>query len=166
MGTSPLPKHCKPSWETALGVKLRFNRNTPGAICSGRVRLGKVNDMNEQTQQEGNEQAQPIAQEQQQAPNAYETIITQQQDQINALIAQTNALNAQITQMVQNGAQFVQQAHVTQNTAQQPIQQIPEFSSVYDGNTSPLSQFNTPALSDNTDYSLESLASEIGKRDV
>ena len=40
------------------------------------------------------------------APNAYETIIAQQQAQIEALIAQSNTLTQQITNMVNNGAQF------------------------------------------------------------
>ena len=43
-------------------------------------------------------------------PNAWDSIIAQQQEQINALMAQNQALTGQITQMVQGGAQFTQQA--------------------------------------------------------
>ena len=37
-------------------------------------------------------------------PNAYETIIAQQQAQISALIAQTNSLSGQITELIRGGA--------------------------------------------------------------
>lgn len=73
--------------------------------------------------------------------NSYQTIIEQQQAQINALIAQTTALNNQIVNMVTNGAQL---------NDNQPAQQIQQ--------TQPAS------LSDDVDYSLESLAKEIGRK--
>ena len=95
-------------------------------------------------------------------PNAWDSIIAQQQEQINALMAQNQALTGQITQMVQGGAQFTQQPQQVQQP-QQP-QQPTEFPPVYDG-ASPLQTFNPPSLSDNADYSLEGLASEIGKKD-
>ena len=46
--------------------------------------------------------------------NVYETIIAQQQAQIDALIAQSNTLTQQITNMVNNGAQFNTQQPQTQ----------------------------------------------------
>ena len=73
--------------------------------------------------------------------NPYQTIIEQQQAQINALIAQTTALNNQIVSMVTSGAQL---------NDKQPAQQTQQ--------TKPAS------LSDDVDYSLESLAKEIGRK--
>ena len=76
-------------------------------------------------------------------PNAYESIFEQQNDQIQALIAQNKSLTDQITQLIQNGAQIGNaQAH----------------------GVSPVQQFNQRALSDDEDWSLESLAKDIGKR--
>ena len=91
--------------------------------------------------------------------NVYQSIIDQQQAQIDALMAQTERLNGQITQMVQNGVQFGQTQTVaqTQSVAQpQPMMQNTTYQA-------PMQQLNTPALSDNADYSLDSLAKEIGK---
>ena len=76
--------------------------------------------------------------------NPYQTIIEQQQAQIDALIAQTTALNSQIINMVNSGAQF------NDNNPAQPTQ--------------PVQPVQPVSLSDDTDYSLESLAKEIGKR--
>ena len=108
---------------------------------------------------------QPAAQQPQQA-NPYQSIIDQQNAQIAALMAQNNALNQQVTQMVQGGAQFNQQAQqaqqtqqVGQNWAYHPQQQT-AYPPVYGGNDGmPLS------LATDVDVSLESLASEIGKKD-
>ena len=87
---------------------------------------------------------------------AYQTIIDQQQAQIDALMAQTERLNGQITQMVQNGVQFAQ-AQQPQHVAQvQPMVQNTQYQA-------PMQQLNTPALSDDNDYTLDSLAKEIGK---
>ena len=95
-------------------------------------------------------QAQPETQPE--TPNAYESIIEQQQAQIAALMAQNDALNQQVTRMVQGGAQFNQQSQqVGQNwpyTPQQP-------------NTA--QQFAQGALSNGDDWSLEALGKEIGK---
>ena len=77
-------------------------------------------------------------------PKAYQTIIDQQAAQINALIAQNESLNGQIYRLIQNGAQ------ITGNS--QP------------GRIDPLSNLNGAALSDGDDWSLESLAKDIGKR--
>ena len=116
----------------------------------------------------------PEPQQQQQQPsadmNAYDSIIAQQQAQIEALIAQTNAQSAQITQLIQNGGQFPAQVQPqAQQTfiPQQPQPQTVQFPNVYqpaDTQAHPLSTFNPPALADDQDFSLEGLASEIGKR--
>lgn len=75
--------------------------------------------------------------------NTYASIIEQQQEQINALLAQTKTLNDQIVNMVNAGAQF--------NQAQQPAQQAqpPQPTS----------------LASDEDWTLEGLAKEIGKRE-
>lgn len=105
----------------------------------------------------------------QQAPASYQSIIDQQNEQIAALIAQNQALNGQITKMVQNGAQFYQ--------PQQPAQvgNMPQYQNAYGGVANsaivqpqpqpqnPMQQFNPPALSSNQDWSLEALGKEIGK---
>lgn len=76
-------------------------------------------------------------------PNAYESIFEQQNEQIQALIAQNKSLTDQITQLIQNGAQI--------GNAQAR-------------NIAPVQQFNQRALSDDEDWTLESLAKDIGKR--
>lgn len=73
--------------------------------------------------------------------NPYRTIIEQQQAQIDALIAQTTALNNQIVSMVTSGAQL------NDNKSAQQTQQT-----------------QSASLSDDVDYSLESLAKEIGRK--
>lgn len=101
----------------------------------------------------------------------YKSIIEQQQAQIDALIEQNNNLNAQVTQMVQNGAQFGQPAQQVQQTQQpQQFQQVQpaQYPNVYqpaDLQAHPLSTFNPASLASDEDYSLESLAKEIGKRE-
>lgn len=81
----------------------------------------------------------PVAPEPEQA-NAYDSIIKQQTEQINALIAQNQSLTDQMTKLIQNGAQIGQPQQVT-----------------------PLQQFAPPALSDNDDWSLEALGREMAK---
>lgn len=105
----------------------------------------------------------------QQAPASYQSIIDQQNEQIAALIAQNQALNGQITKMVQNGAQFYQPQQPAQ-TAFQPMQPQPSQTGYqqpaqmsYQQAQNPLQQFNPPALSSNQDWSLEALGKEIGK---
>lgn len=73
--------------------------------------------------------------------NPYQSIIDQQNEQIKTLMEYNAKLSGQITQMVQNGYQ-----------AQQSAQPQPQ-------------PHLTPSLSDDKDWSLESLAKEIGKRD-
>lgn len=87
----------------------------------------------------------PRQPEQGEQPNAYEAIIKQQGEQIAALLEHSERLSAQITQMVQGGAQ------ITNATPQQPQQQ------------QPMQQFNPPSLDNDDDYSLEALGKEIGK---
>ena len=84
--------------------------------------------------------------------NPYQSIIDQQQAQIAALMAQNDALNQQVTRMVQGGAQFSQQPQqVGQNWSYTP--QSPNTAQ----------QLAQGSLSDNQDWSLESLGKEIGK---
>lgn len=96
-----------------------------------------------------------------QQANAYQSIIDEQNAQIAALMAQNSSLNAQITQMVQSGAQFSQpqqpqqMPQVGNNWAVQPMQ------AGAGANT-----FNPPSMALDTDVSLESLAKEIGKKGV
>lgn len=92
------------------------------------------------------QEQQASAAEPQQA-NPYESIIEQQQAQINALLEQTANLNQQIVNMVNSGAQFA--------STQQPAQ--PE-------EPKPMQQFNPQPLSAGDDWSLESLAKDIGKK--
>ena len=96
--------------------------------------------------QQAQTEPQQAAAEQPQQTNPYESIIEQQQAQINALLEQTANLNQQIVNMVNSGAQFA---------SAQPAQ-VEE--------PKPMQQFNPQPLSDGDDWSLESLAKEIGKR--
>ena len=82
----------------------------------------------------------PIPESKNDQTNTYQTIIEQQQAQINALLEQTTALNNQIINMVNSGAQF---NDGKQATVQEPI---------------------VKSLADDNDYSLESLAKDIGKK--
>ena len=91
--------------------------------------------------------------------NVYETIIAQQQAQIDALTNQTNTLTQQITNLIQSGAQF---------NAQQPI---PDFSidnaqpPHYGNLTTAQSVFNPKSLAETDSFlSMEDLAKEIGRR--
>lgn len=106
----------------------------------------------------------------QQAPASYQSIIDQQNEQIAALIAQNQALNGQITKMVQNGAQFYQ----PQQPQPAQVGNMPQYQNAYGGVANPaivqqpqpqnpMQQFNPPALSSNQDWSLEALGKEIGK---
>lgn len=93
------------------------------------------------------------------------SIIEQLQAQNAALIEQNSRLNDQVVRMVQGGAQFQQQQQpqYQQQQQQQPAPQVapqyqptPQFPNVYE-------PFDPPSLAADVDYSLESLASEIGK---
>lgn len=74
--------------------------------------------------------------------NAYQSIIEQQNKQIQALLEHTEKQAEQIAQMVQNGAQFYQEQSKPPAPPKQQVQ----------------------ALSDDDDLSLEALGREIGKR--
>ena len=76
--------------------------------------------------------------------NVYDTIIGQQGEQIQMLIEQNERLSAQIAQLIQSGAQ-IGVAHGVQAA-------------------NPLQQFNSPSLASEDDWSLESLAKDIGKK--
>lgn len=93
--------------------------------------------------------------------SAYEAIIAQQQAQIEALTGQNSALNAQVVHMIQGGAQLAS----AQPQAQQATQPSPQVQQMLQmgAQPDPLGQLNTPSLSNPQDFSLESLASEIGK---
>ena len=95
-----------------------------------------------QTPQEEPQEAASEPQEQQ----AYKSIIDMQKEQISALIAANEALTKQVTGLIQNGAQL--------GTPQQPTPQTPQ----------PMQQFNPQPLSEGDDWSLESLAKEIGRK--
>ena len=123
----------------------------------------------QQNQQPTQPQAQPLPQQPQplisfatttpeptSKPNAWDSIIAQQQEQINALMAQNQALTGQITQMVQGGAQFTQRPQQPQAQPQQ-VQQVQQ--------PSPLAQLNPPSLSDDNDYSMGALGYEISRRE-
>ena len=97
-----------------------------------------------QIEQETPQQTQP---EEPAQPNVYETIIAQQQAQIDALIKQSNTLTQQITNLVQNGAQLATQPA-------QPEQQPQQAQG-----------FNPKSLAETDAYlNMEDLAKEIGKR--
>lgn len=107
---------------------------------------------------------QPI-QQPEQIPASYQSIIDQQNEQIAALMAQNQALNGQITQMVQNGAQFAQQPQPQQPQQYQHAQpqQVQQFPNYYEP-ANPMQQFNPPSLALDQDVSLEGLAEQIGKK--
>ena len=100
-----------------------------------------------------NEQTEPqTAQDAQKSDtNVYETIIAQQQAQIDALTNQTNTLTQQITNLIQSGAQLGVQAGLQAAQDAQPAQ--------------PSQAFNPKSLAETDSFlSMEDLAKEIGKR--
>lgn len=111
------------------------------------------------------QQSQQPSQQFEQIPASYQSIIDQQNEQIAALMAQNQALNGQITQMVQNGAQFAQQPQQQQPQQYQhvQVQQPQQFPNYYEP-ANPMQQFNPPSLALDQDVSLESLAEQIGKK--
>lgn len=83
--------------------------------------------------------------------NVYETIIAQQQAQIDALTTQTNTLTQQITNLIQSGAQLGVQAGLQAAQDAQPLQ--------------PSQAFNPKSLAETDSFlSMEDLAKDIGKR--
>lgn len=102
-------------------------------------------------QQQPQAQPQPEPQAQSEPVNPYQSIIEQQQEQINALLQQTKTLNEQIVSMVNDGAQLNQQQPQPQQVQQaQPLNQT----------------FNPVSLASDEDWTLEGLAKEIGRKDV
>ena len=102
-------------------------------------------------------------------PDVSATIAAQYQAQIDALMQQNAALNQQVVQMIQGGAQLgVQQPQVAQSAQPvQPMQPTPQVAQMLQlgAQPDPLGTFNPPSLANGQDMSLEALASEIGKRD-
>ena len=102
----------------------------------------------EPQQQPENQQQEPQnAAQQAQAVNPYQSIIDGQNEQIAALIAANEALTKQVTNMIPSGAQLGGAQPVTQTQQAQPTQ-----------------TFNAPSLAIDEDWSLEGLASEIGRK--
>ena len=92
-------------------------------------------------------ETQPAQPEPEPQQNPYETIIAQQQAQIEALIKQSNTLTQQITNLVQNGAQL--------NTQPEQVKE-PD---------APGQAFNPRSLAETDAFlSMEDLAKEIGKK--
>ena len=75
--------------------------------------------------------------------NPYDTIIKEQTEQINALIAHNESLTAQINALIKNGAQIQQSQPIVGN---------------------PIGALNTASLASDEDWSLEALAKDIGKK--
>ena len=87
-----------------------------------------------------------IQKENEEKVNPYETIIAQQQAQIDALIKQSNSLTQQITNLVQNGAQLNAQPAQTKELE-------------------PQSAFNPKSLAETDSFlSMEDLAREMAKK--
>lgn len=108
----------------------------------------------EQPQIEPQTQGEPQSQQAQSEPaNPYQSIIEQQQEQINALLQQTKTLNEQIVSMVNGGAQLNQQPPQPQVQQVQQVQPLNQ-------------QFNPVSLASDEDWTLEGLAKEIGKKDA
>lgn len=105
-------------------------------------------------------EAQPA---QPQIPNAQDAIIAQLQAQNAALLQQTQALNAQVVQFIQGGAQLATQQgrQIAQPVTPPQVQQMLQMGAQPD----PLGTFNPPSLANGQDMSLEALASQIGKQD-
>ena len=112
-----------------------------------------------QPQPQPQPQPTPQPQPQPEPGNAYEGIIQQQQEQINALLEQTKSLNAQIVNMVNNGAQFNQQPQ-PQPQPQPMMQPQPQYQPFAQPAFNPMSLAN-----DGQDFTLEGLAKEIGRKD-
>lgn len=143
---------------------------TNGTITQPLVTFATTAPEPQPVQQQPKPQPEPVQVSQPLQDSALQSIIEQQKAQINALIAQNNNLNAQVTQMVQNGAQFGQPQQVQQMQQPQQFQQAQpaQFPNVYqqaDMQAHPLSKFNPASLANDEDYSLEALAKEIGKRE-
>lgn len=96
--------------------------------------------------------------------NPYDSIIAEQREQISALMDANRQLTEQVTSLINSGAQITHEKAAPVEKIAKPIAQSGEFSNVYGGNRTPLSELNPPSLADDTDWSLEGLAGDIGKR--
>lgn len=103
-----------------------------------------------------------------QAPGIQQ-IIDQQNTQIAALMAQNAALNSQVVSLVQNGGQLTGTQMPQAQAPQQPMQPNPQYPTQVQqmaqlgAQPDPFAGMAPPSLSSTEDYSLEGLASEIGK---
>jgi hypothetical protein len=96
-------------------------------------------------------------------PDVSATIAAQYQAQIDALMQQNAALNQQVVQMIQGGAQLgAQRAQPQQVQQAQPAPQVAQMLQM-GAQPDPLGTFNPPSLANGQNMSLEALASEIGK---
>lgn len=104
------------------------------------------------------------AQMPQPSQTAQDAIIAQLQAQNAALLQQTQALNQQVVQMIQGGAQLGAQMQPQQA---QPAQMAPQVAQMLQmgAQPDPLGTFNPPSLANGQDMSLEALASQIGKEE-
>lgn len=96
--------------------------------------------------------------------NPYTSIIEEQRAQISALMDANKNMSEQITNLINSGAQISHKEEAKEPKKGYQTLQAGEYAPVYGGGENPLSELNTPALSDDTDYSLEGLATDIGKR--
>ena len=110
--------------------------------------------------------AEPIAPAEPVAPveNPYNSIIEEQKAQIAALMDANKSLTEQVTNLISSGAQISHTESPKSEKNAKPTVSAGEYAPVYGGGENPLSELNTPSLADDSDYSLEALAGEIGKR--
>lgn len=104
------------------------------------------------------EPAEPVTEE-----NPYDSIISEQREQISALMDANRQLTEQVTSLINSGAQITHEKAAPVEKTAKPVAQAGEFSNVYGGNRTPLSELNPPSLADDADWSLEGLAGDIGK---
>ena len=95
--------------------------------------------------------------------NPYTAIIEEQKEQIAALMEANKNMSEQITDLINSGAQISHKEEAKETKGYKTLE-AGEYAPVYGGGENPLSELNTPALSDDADYSLEGLAADIGKR--
>ena len=89
--------------------------------------------------------------------------MTEQKAQIAALMDANRNMSEQITNLINAGAQISHKDEGKEPKGYKTLE-AGEYTPVYGGGENPLSELNTSALSDDTDYSLEALADGIGKR--
>lgn len=95
--------------------------------------------------------------------NPYTAIIEEQREQIVTLMEANKNMSEQITGLINSGAQISHKEEAKEPKGYKTLE-AGEYAPVYGGGEKPLSELNTPALSDDADYSLEGLANDIGKR--